>query len=299
MKHFVIALIFLFSLGSAQEVLSLSDQGLERHYILRVPETISPEQPLPLVILLHGRGGNGASMERITKFTDLLTTHSFIAVYPDGIDGQWNYVRGIPGYPESVDDSQFLLHLIDHIAESYPVDRKRLYVTGFSNGGFMTQRLACEVPDVFAAFASVGAAGFGGMPSICEHDTAVSFLFMHGTFDAVVPWDGYSRTNSAGVDVLILADVPRTFAYWAKHSGCSNDTEKASFPQTNEASSVTTLKVLDCPARTETILYIVSGGGHNWPGHPGIIQDEVAGTVNTDINASEEIWQFFSRHQLD
>ncbi len=297
MKAFIVSVVLLLSFALAQESLSLSDQELERSYSIYVPKDDSVSTPMPLVLILHGRGQSASSMIRLTNFNNLADTFHFIAVYPNGIDAQWNYVKDIPGYPVSVDDTTFLLHLIDQIAKTYSVDRSRLYVTGFSNGGFMTERLACDVPEVFAGFASVGAAGFGGMPGVCEHDIPVSLLLMHGTLDRVVPWNGFNRRNSAGVDVLVLADVPRTLAYWAKHSGCSNETEKRSFSQMNEETSVSQLTVLGCPEGTETTLYTISGGGHNWPGSPGLLPEEIAGSVSTDISASEEIWNFFNRHQ--
>lgn len=285
----------LLSYVWGQEI--LWDQGLERSYHIHLPESYSANShAMPLVIVLHGRGQTGQSMQSLSDFNALADDYQFIVVYPDGLDNQWNYVRDIPGYPEGIDDTTFLLNLIDHIAQTYPVDRDRLYVSGFSNGGFMTQRLACDVPEVFAAFASVSAAGFAGMPDICNHNLPVSILLMHGTHDAIVPWNGYSRRNDAGIDVLILADVPRSFAFWAKHSGCSDETEQRSYPQSSPETSVTQIRVLECPEKTETLLYIIHRGGHNWPGSTAL-PVEIAGAVSKDISASEEIWQFFSQHQ--
>lgn len=282
--------------GSAQTLQhTLDHDGASRSYTLHLPADLTT--PRPLVVLLHGRNGTGEGMARLTDFDRIADRHGVIAVYPDGLDAQWNYPRGVPGYPARPDDVAFLLALIDHLADRYPVDADRLYVAGLSNGGFMAQRLACEAADVFAAFASVAAAGYGGMPDHCREVAPVSILLMHGTADTNIPWGGLSRRVGER-EVTLLAAVPLTFSFWAARSGCEGLGEPRELPERGDSpgTHVRVLGAVGCPAGVEVVLYAVVGGGHNWPGRPGVIPDAVAGLVNTDIDAGEEIWSFFARH---
>ncbi len=270
--------------------------GLDRTYVLHVPDDLT--DPVPLVIALHGRTGDGASMARLTHFSDLSDEAGFMVAYPDGLDGEWNFVRTIRGYDMEQDDTAFLVALVDHIAETNPIDRSRVYLVGFSNGGFMTQRVACEHPLPFAAFASVAAAGFGGMPEVCPETGAVPvpILLMNGTADSNIPWDGTAVTRGDQT-IYITYPVAQTVGYWAEFNGCQPEVDTKEITPLGE-SPETEVRVLTftCPADTAVVLYGITGGGHNWAGQE---QDDPLqyGYVNRDIDASVEIWQFFSQYQ--
>ncbi|MGL4609966.1 MAG: extracellular catalytic domain type 1 short-chain-length polyhydroxyalkanoate depolymerase [Trueperaceae bacterium] len=268
---------------------TLSVDGVERSYLLHVPPDYDPQIPLPLLLVLHGRGGNGESMEELSGFSPLADEENFMVVYPNGLDKQWNFVQDPPGYTRMrQDDVKFLLTLIDEISSMYAVDETRIFVTGFSNGGFMTQRLACAAPERFAAFASVGGAGFGGLAELCQRSVPLSLLLMHGTEDTIVPWEGNTRRR--------LDPVLETFAFWSMYGACHGDITALPLPQQDDKTSVT-LMFADCTEGNEVVLYKIEGGGHNWPGVEGILAPRVAGNVTMDIEASRVIWDFFSRHQ--
>lgn len=288
-------LIVLLSFVCAQdEARLLTFEGVERTYLLHVPASYNAKTPVPLLLMLHGRGGDGERISALTGFSKLADEKNFIVVYPDGLDNQWNYVKDVPGYSSMTqDDTGFLLALLDEVRDQYSIDDKRVYVAGFSNGGFMTQRLACDAPERFAAFASVSAAGFGGMVELCQTPSPLSFLFIHGTADGVIPWQGLVRGNG-----YMLAPVNETLAFWASYSGCDGDVTDIGFPQKGDSPGTSvTLFSVGCSKGNEVLLYAVKGGGHNWPGVPGFIPEEFAGKVNMDIQASEVIWEFFSRHE--
>lgn len=287
----------LLSFASAQESRqeTLVHDGLEREYYLYVPADL--DEPAPLVLVLHGRGGDGPGMAELTEFDRLADEHGFIAVYPSGIEQQWNYVYDIPGYDLPTDDLGFLHALIAELRARYQVDPSRIYAAGFSNGGFMAQRLACDASDLFAAFASVGAAGFGGLPTVCGEPHPVSLLFIHGTLDAVIPWEGLTQDSSAG-PVVVLASVAATLNYWASFSGCGADSDSRALPQRglSPGTNVRVLSLRDCPAGYGLELVAVRGGGHNWPGQPDKLPAQIAGAVNLDLDASAFIWDFFAAH---
>ena len=123
---------------------TLEHDGLTREYFLYVPPGAA--LPAPLVMALHGRGGDGAHMAALTDFTALAERYGFVALFPSGVDQQWNYVAGVPGYQLEVDDVGFLVSLAQTLAREGTVAAGRMYVAGFSNGGFMAQLLAgvCE-----------------------------------------------------------------------------------------------------------------------------------------------------------
>ncbi len=272
--------------------------GLERDYYLHVPASVGANQrSAPLVLLLHGRGGIGFGMADLTGFDELADEHGFVVAYPTGIDNQWNYVEGIPGYELQTPDTDFLRALVAELSARYPIDPARVYVAGFSNGGYMAQHLACKATDLFAAYASVGAAGYGGQPANCGEPNPVSILFIHGTDDAVVPFAGLRRESPNG-PVTLLASVEETFEYWAYRLRCGDQIRTSMIPNMLSARmEIHVVDARDCAPGHELRQVVIVGGGHNWPGRPGRLPPEIAGEVNLDLDASRYIWEFFERHR--
>ena len=273
---------------------TLEVDGRMRSYVQFIPETHGPA-PLPLVIALHGRFGAGESMARLTGFNRLAEQEDFIVLYPDGLNGEWNYVQGIPGYPAGPDDTAFLDALVQRVSAEVAVDAKRIYVAGFSNGGFMAERLACSAPERYAAFAVVAAAGFGGMERVCPGREPVRILFIHGTFDRNIPFNGLAR-QVMGRSVRILLSVPDTLAFWAERGGCGSDIQAEKLPSLRRVpeTEVHTFTFAGCAEGAALKLYTIGRGGHNWPGRPGLLPEEIAGTVSTELDASRVIWAFFA-----
>jgi polyhydroxybutyrate depolymerase len=274
-----------------------SSDETPRTYALYIPESYDPAVAMPLVLALHGRFGTGVGTASLTDMNQLAEKYGFIALYPDGINQEWNYIRDIPGYPTGPNDTQFLADLIADISQDVAVDPSRIYVAGFSNGGFMAERLACDAPDQYAAFATVSAAGFGGMPTVCAQPNPVAMLLIHGTDDTNIPWNGQAQTIGDRT-IYVLYPVPETLAFWAQYIGCQPELEAEDLPPQggSPGTQVRVLTVQGCPDGTGLQLYAVVGGGHNWPGKPGRIPVEIGGQVNTDIDAGDIIWQFFSQY---
>ncbi len=272
-------------------------EDIDRTYGLYIPDDLP--DAAPMVVVLHPRFSTGGDIESYTSFDTLADSEKFIVAYPDAIDGEWNYIRGIPGYPNPQDDTAFLIALVDHIAETEPVDRSRVYVTGFSNGGFMVQRLACESPASFAAFATVAASGFGGMPSICVDAgiDAAPMLLMHGTADTNIPWEGTPITRGDQT-IYVTYPLPEILGFWAAFNNCQADAETTDIPTTDADAETQVRKLaVSCPDNASVVLYAIIGGGHTWPGQPSGTISPMAGAVNQDIDAAEEIWNFFAPHQ--
>src|SRR5690606_27054180 len=130
-----------------------------RGYITYVPSAYDPAKPAPVVMILHGRPSNAAAMASISRMNATAERHGFIVVYPEGLDNEWNAFFDLVGQRSIApqDDVGFLNRLMDDLAVDLNVDRRRVFIAGFSNGGFMTHRMMCSAADRFAAFASVGA----------------------------------------------------------------------------------------------------------------------------------------------
>jgi polyhydroxybutyrate depolymerase len=269
--------------------------GRVRSYELHAPEGLTVSAPL--VIALHGRGDDGSGMEALTHFDALADREGFVVAYPDGLNNEWNFVRGVHGYDMSQNDTAFLVALIDHISEDHPVDKTRVYLAGFSNGALMVQRAACENPAPFAAFASVSGALFGGMPEVCSQtsDIRAPMLLINGTADTNIPWEGTSVEQN-GQKIYITYPVSDTLGFWSVFNGCLLDADTTDLPQLgNSPGTQVRLFTMKCPADTAVLLYRIASGGHNWPGQKA--GDPQMGSINRDIDASEEIWKFFTQHQ--
>jgi polyhydroxybutyrate depolymerase len=145
--------------AAADIAATLTHDGLERTYRLHIPATYNEAQPPPLVLALHGGGGTGENMVRLTgDLNALADAEGFLVAYPDGMDKHWNDGRPLSSrraYTENIDDVGFLKALVDRIAQDYAVDPGRIYAMGISNGGMMSYRLACEAPGTFSAIAAV------------------------------------------------------------------------------------------------------------------------------------------------
>lgn len=135
---------------------TISIDGLERAYSVFVPRDYDPEAPLPLVVDLHQLATNKEIQASLSGFRNLAMEQGFIAVWPQGVRDSWNgYVCCGDALLQGIDDVGFVVAVVEDIAASWSVDRHRVYVTGYGNGGALAHRLACERADVFAAAAPV------------------------------------------------------------------------------------------------------------------------------------------------
>jgi len=301
MVTFLFAGIIVQNARADQFQRTLVHDGVSRSYQLYVPLSYHKNKPVPLLMVLHGRPSSAQRMVELTDFNSRAERDGFVAVYPQGLQQYWNYLHGISGYRPSPNDSDFLLKVIDAVKGEYAIDDRRIYVTGISNGGFMAQRLACYAPDQFAAFASVAAGGYAGMSVDCASNGAVNMLYIHGTADAKVPWNGLSVKDAEGNLQLVTMSIRDSVKFWVDRNRCGPKVTQLDIPS-RQPSTVTRVKSFsskNCQSGTEVILYAIIGGGHNWPGVADFIPAAIAGQVNMDIHASDVIWSFFSTKPLD
>ena len=250
--------------------------NLKRAYDLHVPASYKSNQPAPLLIALHGTGGNGNVMKQQTGFNQLAEQNGFIVVYPDGVKQHWDARRG--NQPETTNDIGFISALIDDLGSRYSIDRRRIYAAGFSNGGTFTHRLACDLSDKITAIAVVSATMPANLTSRCQTTKPIPVLLIHGTKDEAIPY----ATAGRG-----LLSVPETFSYWSTHNRCSSLPKE--LPPT--ISGVQTKMYEQCANQASVILHSLQGGGHEWAS-----EAKATDAIANQFSASAVIWDFFNHY---
>jgi polyhydroxybutyrate depolymerase len=263
--------------------------GTTRTSLLYVPQSLTKNRPAPLVLVFHGGGGHDYNMPRFTGFDHLADAHGFLVAYPESVNTHWNDTRAL----SRADDVAFVRTLITELKRSYPVDPARVYATGISNGGFFSQRLACDLSAQIAAVASVAATMPETLMAVCHPSNPVSILFMQGTADPLVHIEGGNVARTHGRNIS-LADATQ---FWIDHNQSKKKPDSSDLPS-HDPNGTTVHRDIYSGGKqdTEVIIYTIRGGGHTWPGGPQYFPAILVGKTNHDINATEVIWDFFSHH---
>ena len=279
------------SLPAGEISRTLTHDGRERSYILYVPASVDWSKPVPLVFVFHGGTGNAKNAIRMSGFNPVADKNGFIVVYPNGT-GRLNDDKLLTwnggtccGYAqeENVDDVGFVRVIVADLQSLAQIDPKRIYATGLSNGAMLSQRLACEASDLFAAVAPV--AGTLNFPA-CSPAQPVSVIEFHGTADEHVPYEGgYGPESLVNVN---FASVRDSVGFWTQFDRCGPQ------PQTNSFDDIQHEVWMGCTGSTSVELYTILGGGHAWPGGAGGWPGSDQPTQS--ISASQLIWEFFAAH---
>ena len=271
---------------------SFKHNGIMRSVIVRAPSgAVRGGAGLPLVLVLHGGGGNAENAERMTGFTRLVERERIIVAYPDGTSRRafvrlltWN-AGHCCGYAmeNRVDDVGFISALLDTLAVHYPVDSTRIYVTGMSNGAMMSHRLGRELSHRIAGIAPVVGALFGDEPPPAR---PVSAIMINGLLDKSVPANGGpTGGRSAAWDGAPTAPNIAQGTYWARANNC------ATTPAVQDTAMVIRTRY-ECPAGRRVELHQLKDQGHAWPGgQRGSMQGDKPAT---SMDATEVIWAFFA-----
>ncbi len=250
------------------------------------PDAEARGESVPLVMVLHGAGGNGTWIEGVTSFDLVAERETFIVVYPDGINGGWGDGRS---FFDPNDDVSYLTHVMDFVSGQFEIDPARIYSTGYSMGGMMSFRLGCLLPDRIAAVASVASTFPRYQRAECDEAPPVPVMMVLGTNDSVIPWNGEHISYLSA-----LASVE----YWAEHNECAQGPNVTEEFDVDPDDSIKARRETfnQCADDTEVTLYGVVGGDHTWPGHPfSVGEPEITGT-SMDFDATVAIWNFFQRH---
>ncbi len=290
MKSLTFALLSFFlplAVSAQSTVHTMEHDGLTRSYRLYVPASYNANTAVPLVFNLHGYTSNAQQQEVYGDFRGIADTANFILVHPDGtLDGSGARFWNAFGAAGGVDDVGFISALIDKINEDYNIDLNRVYSCGMSNGGFMSYRLACELGDRITAIASVTGTMAINAPAACNPYKPTPIMQIHGTADPTVPYNG----NAAMTAIETVVD------FWVDQNNCNSTPIFTAVPNTNTTDMCTAEHYLYTNGSNGSTVefFKIIGGGHTWPNAPITI-----GVTNRDIDASIEIWRFFSQYNTN
>jgi polyhydroxybutyrate depolymerase len=253
---------------------SLASGGLERTYRVHVPPEFDGTTPVPLVVDIHGLGSKSAEQEGISGMKGMSDQHDFLVAYPDGVENAFD-AGTCCGNPD-IDDVAFIRTMVGQVEGEAMIDPKRVYVTGLSNGGAMTQRLACDAADLFAAAAPMAFPIPLDPRTECQPSRSMPVLTFMGLTDVLVQYNGKA-----------FGTAPDTFAYWRDIDGCTGEPTRVDSGK-SYCETYTT-----CEAGTQAGLCSITA--RTFPGSP------VSGHIlylNPDFDLADVAWTFLSHFTL-
>ena len=281
---FVVSIVILTGCIDNFQISTFDHDGVTRQYILYLPDNL-PENA-PLVFVLHGHGMNAVNMMNYVDMNTIADENGFAVCYPKGSldyegNTHWNARLNI----STIDDIGFLTELAKYLQSEHDLSDEKTFSCGFSNGGFMSYTLACEVPDVFTAVASVAGTMSGYTWDNRNISEPISILHIHGVDDYLVPIDGSIKEEGGWggaphVDIII--------DYWINLNNCTTTETEFLPPNTNA------YYYLDGINGNQVWYYKIDNYGHEWPG--GRSLKKPGYNPDVGIDASEVIWEFFEVH---
>lgn len=285
-------------LGPGDHSQSLKVGGLERSYLVHVPLRSDGKSPMPVLIMLHGGGGTAEIAKNSTGWITKADQAGFIAAFPEATRRDpfqppsflrnpqiWNdgSGRGHAGR-RNADDIGFITAMINDLAARFPVDEKRIYVTGFSNGASMAFRAGVELAGRIAAIAPVSGHLWLKDPKLVR---PVPMLFIIGTMDPLNPLEGgevrkpWGRTEQK-------PPVRESILAWAKLLDCPMESKVF-----HDRDGVKAVSYGPGKEGAEVIFYTIEGLGHAWPGGKQVLSERIAGKPSDKVRGVDLIWDFF------
>jgi polyhydroxybutyrate depolymerase len=270
--------------------------SLTRDYLLHVPQrrpmtSSGTLLPYSLIIVLHGSSGSGQDIRATTNMDSVSEANRLVVAYPNGVAGagglfptDWNAGTccGAAGR-ENIDDVAFIKAVIAEVSASLPMDKRRVYVAGFSDGGRMAYRLACELSSQIAA---IGVVSGSLREEECAPSNPVAVIAIHGTDDQIVPYDEDPDTSPAAPMIGAAANMPPSLQFWVSEDGCTSG------GTTSYSSHVDLTTFSSCTA--DVSFYAVKGGTHSWP----VMTDASSSDPDATFSATTLIADFFRKHRL-
>jgi polyhydroxybutyrate depolymerase len=278
---------------------SFSHQSMTREYYLHVPAKALSMGAVPLVLVFHGGGGNGKLIQKYSGLNALSEKEGFAVAYPKGTGAggrllTWNAGRCC-AYAErnKIDDVGMVRALLKDVKKRIPLDEKRVFASGASNGGFMTFQLGCQLSDKIAAIAPV----IGNQTAAsCSPSRPVPVIAFNGSADQMVPLKGGIGPKS--ISRFSHQPVRRTMKQFAERNRCKNGPTVEQLPDRHaDNTKVSRESWTDCRKDADVVLYVIEGGGHTWPGSP-VGKWGRFGKSTREISAAKLMWEFFQKHPM-
>ena len=261
-------------------------EGIAREYLLYTPADL--KENAPLLVILHGFTSSSEKIMEYSGFNKLADDNNFAVVYPQGTTDKQSNTFWNVGYEfhadSKINDLDFIAKLVGFLQEKYSLSKINTFATGMSNGGEMCYLLACNHANILNAVAPVAGTMMSNRFDNCNPSNPLPIFSIFGTNDKTTNYNG-DEQNLDGWGAY--KSIPSIIDFWVNNMNYDTyeiDTLKNVVAR--DSSFVISKKYLKQNSKTEFIYYEIVGGGHDWPGAWG----------NEDINVSEEIWNFFSRH---
>lgn len=276
-------------------VFVLEQGGLKRQYLAHVPKGYDPAKPAPVLVALHGGGGNMRLQADDGRYGLISKSESagFVAVFPNGHSAwpggrlaTWNAGACCgSARDKGVDDVGFVRAVVADVQRRYSVDPRRIYATGMSNGGMLAHRLACDAADVFAGIAAV--AGTDNTLT-CTPSRAIPVLHIHARNDDHVLFNGGAGPGAFRDESKITAftSVPETVARWVKRDACM-----ATPRRVLERPGAWCERYSGCQEGVAVQLCVTESGGHSWPGAEAVRRGKEG--ASQALSANDVMWDFF------
>jgi len=287
-------------LSSSDHQLALTVGGFTRHYILHVPTSDSADR-MPLVMMLHGAGGNASGAARNYGWILKSDAEHFIVVFPQALPfdptrpsnfllnpNVWNDHRPDAAPRREIDDIAFLSAVIDDVQRQCHVDPNRIYITGFSNGASMTFTLATQLSKRIAAIAPVSGHCWPNDVALAH---PVPLMLIVGDADPLNPLAGGLANNPWGPPTTKPAMVD-SITDWLRFNN-----ETSADVSTQSHGEVTT-KTFAAQSACPIVFITIAGQGHEWPGHRSVLPKTLTGNNATTFDATTNIWNFLKDKSL-
>lgn len=240
--------------------------AFNREYRVFVPD--NTQKPSEMVVLLHGYSDAGRLISYYTGMINLAKKENFIVVVPEGLRAKkmgpkgWNVAICCGGgWVEGADDSGFIDSLSKKIGNDHDIAVKNRFVTGFSNGAMMTQKLMMEHPDSFAAAAVFSGAIENEKGKIGKPTKPASLLLVHGEKDSTIPFNGGSKNNDGEFEWQPFDEEVKL---WLGANKCLNTKPLKESGETDQGDAVVSAWQCGEGYTVKRISY--SGLPHRWPG---------------------------------
>jgi len=272
--------------GSFDQV--IESGGIARSYTVVIPANASPNVPAPLLVVYHDTRTSVASIQALSGLDALAAELGWVVAYLVAERGSWALSdRFAPG-SDGVDDVQFSADVVDRIGLDLNLDPDRTHTLGFGEGGLMAQMFVCRRSSRIASVAAVGTSLSLEVISGCTFDRGVSAMILAGTEDPVHGFKGGRPEGTYGI-----LTPPGGAVWWAEAQGCGQTREITILPNsTDDGTTVERTRFQFCNDHSEVHLYVVSGGGHTWPGSAVDLPPSF-GLKSLDIDATTLIGEFF------
>ena len=237
----------------------------------------------PVVLVLHALSMTPQSMAALVRAGEMARDSGYIVILPSAINAAWN---NDPATPTADDDVGFLTDILARSVPLFSGDPTRRFIAGYSSGGFMANRMACERTSMIAGIASNAASIHTANVAACPQGASIPIMFFHGTSDFIVPYAG--TTGIEGAD--------NAYAFWRTRGGCGIEDAPVTLPNKEafDPTQVVKRSASGCTHGGTVVSYQVISGGHTWPNSAYAGTTAIYGNSSKDVDATVEIQNFFN-----